>query len=223
MLLRKRSQRRWGVVGPVPGGDGSTPPTGRQAKTGESVVAQAHGKYYEASSRGVLFCACDQGAGIVVQVTITTTATLTLHNPVNSQKRLSIKKVALAYFNGTLGAGAWYHGYNPVGTVLPASGTNLPPVCLDIGNDSVAAAVGVCRSGPTVVAGTVLYPLGSSLPILASTANNPFQIIEDVDGAITLEPGAVWQLLGVFGGTGSSPKVSAGIVWEEIPYVSSQG
>lgn len=223
MLLRSPFGRRFGAVGPQPGGDGTTPPTGRQAKTGDAVVTQGHGKYYEAAGRGVLFAACDQGVGIVVQVTITTAATLCLYNPANSQKRIAISKVALAYFSGTLGAGAWYHGFNPVGTAAPSGGTLLVSNCTDIGNDSVLVAVGVCRSGATVVAGTVLYPVGSSLPILASTAGDPFSIEEDVDGAIVLEPGGIWQLLGVFGGTGSSPKISAGIVWEEIPYVSSQG
>jgi hypothetical protein len=223
LMLFRKVGRRWGAVGPQPGADGTTPPTGRQSKTGEAAIAQTHGKYYEAASRGVLFAACDQGAGITVQVTITTTATLALSNPPASQKRVAIKKVSLSYFSGTLGAGSWYHGFNAIGIVQPASGTLLTSFCTNIGNEGAAAAVATARTGATVVAGKVLYPLGSSLPILASTAGDPFQIVEDVDGIIVLEPGTSWQLLGVFGGAGSSPVISAGIVWEEIPYVSSQG
>ncbi len=207
------------AVGPVLIADGNTPPSGRQGKTSEAAVTQTHGKYYEAASRGVLFAAADQGVGITVQVTITTTATLSLHNPLGSQKRLAICKLSIAYFTGTLGAGAFYHGYNPVGTTLPSSGTSLVARNTDIGNQPATVAVGVAISGPTVVAGTVLYPFATSLPILASTAVTPFSLEEDVDGAIVLEPGAVYQLLGVFGGTGSTPKISAGILWEEIPIV----
>lgn len=223
MLLRPRYFRRWGAVGPVLGADGTTPTTGRQGKTGEATVAQAHGKYYEAASRGVLFCACDQGIGVTQQVTITTTATLSLHNPAGSQKRLAIKKVSIAYFNGTLGGGAWYHGFNPPGTTLPSSGTGLTANCLDIGNQSGVVAVGVAISGSTVVAGTCLYPFTSSAKILATTAVPQPMWQEDVDGAIVLEPRAIYQLLGVFGDVGSSPKVAVGIVWEEVPIVAANG
>ncbi len=204
------------AVGPQQKADGNEIATGRQAKTGESVVTSAHGKYYEAASRGVLYAAGDQGAGVVVQVTITTTGILSLHNPLKSKFRLAIKKVAIAYFTGTLGAGAFYHAFNPVGTTLPTSGTVLASSCTNIGNIQAAAAVGVASTGATVVAATVLWPFASSLPILASTAVAPPPWIEDVDGAIVLEPGGVYQLVGVFGGAGSSPKVSCGILWEEI-------
>jgi hypothetical protein len=38
-------------VGAVTGGDGTTQQT-RGGKTGETIVSQAHGKYYEATHRG---------------------------------------------------------------------------------------------------------------------------------------------------------------------------
>jgi hypothetical protein len=47
-------------------------------------------KYYEASHRGVLFAACEQGTGVAPG----TTAALVLYNLQGSGKRLSIKKVA---------------------------------------------------------------------------------------------------------------------------------
>ena len=213
------------AVGAQLGGDGTTPPTGRQAKTGEAAVVQTHGKYYEAASRGTLFASADNGAGVTVQVTVTTTATLTLHNPAGSGKRLALKKLSVAYFSGTLGAGAFYHAALPPGNTLPSSGTAPAIQNCDVGNQSAAAPVGVLRTGSTVISasGFILYPFASSLPILASTANNPFTIIEDIDGAIVLEPGAQYQLVGVFGGAGSSPKVAVGMLWEEVPIVATQG
>ncbi len=216
---------RLGIVGEVLGGDGTTPPTGRSGKTGETITGLAHGKYYEPASRGRLFCAADNGAGVTVQVTVTTAATLTLHNPANSGKRISISRVVIAYFTGTLGAGAWYHAALPPGNTLPSGGTAPTVQCLDVGNQSGPAPVGVLRTGATVVSasGFILYPFASSLPVLASTANNPFKVDEDVNGAIVLEPGAQYQLVGVFGGTGSSPKVAVGMVWEEIPIVAQNG
>lgn len=212
-----------GVVGPVLGADNTVPATGRQGKTGEATVGQAHGKYYEPASRGVLFAAGDAGVGVTCQVTITTTATATLHNPAGSGKRLTLKRVALTYFSGTLPAGSWYHGYLAPGNTLPSGGTAPTPVCTDIGNQSGVAAVGIMRTGATVVAGLVLYPFASSAPVLASTAVPMPMPSEDVDGIIVLEPGAQYQLLGVHGGTGSTPKVSVGFIWEEVPIVASQG
>ncbi len=211
------------AVGPQLGADGTTPATGRQGKTGETTVSQAHGKYYEASSRGTLFCGSDSGAGVAPQATIGTTATYSLHNPLNSGKRLSLKKIAITYFSGTQPAGTYYHGYLAPGTTLPSSGTTGGNVCLDIGNQSGAAAVGVSLYGSTVVTGKVLYPFAQSLPVLATTAI-PVSILEDdIDGAITLEPGAQYQLLAVMGSTGTSPKIGVGTVWEEIPIVASNG
>ena len=151
-------------VGPVLGADGTTPATGRQGKTGEATVGQAHGKYFESASRGALFCGGDAGAGVAVQVSLTTAATCSLHNPANSGKRISIKKVSVTYFSGTLGAGSFYHGYLAPGSTLPSSGTANGPTCLDIGNQSGVAGVGVFLYGPTVVAGKTLWPFASTLP-----------------------------------------------------------
>lgn len=212
-----------GVVGPVLGGDGTTPGTGRQGKTGESTVGQAHGKYYEPSSRGVLFAASDQGGGVTCQTTITTTGLLSLYNPAGSVKRLAIKKISLGYVSGTLGAGSFYHAFNAIGAAAPTGGTALTANSADIGNQSAVTAVGVPRTGATVVAATVLYPFASSFVELATTANPLQLIIEDVDGAITIEPGCTYQLVSVLGAGGSSPKVSPGVLWEEIPIVASQG
>ena len=222
-FLRENLDKRF-VVGPVLGADGTTPSTGRQGKTGEAAVVQVHGKYYEAASRGTLFSAADAGAGVAVTATITTTATFTLHNPLNSQKRIAIKKLSVAYFSGTLGAGAFYHGHLPPGNTLPSSGTALTARNMDIGNQSGVAAVGVATTAATVVAGLVLYPFASLFPVLATSAvSGPVQCTEDVDGAIVLEPGAQYQLLGVFGAAGTTPKVDIGCLWEEIGIVASNG
>lgn len=211
-----------GVVGETVAADGTTPSSGRQGKTGESIVALVNGSDYETASRGRYFAAGDQGAGVTVQTSITTTAPLSLHNPAASQRRLAIQFVTVSYFSGTLTAGSFYHGFNPVGTTLPSSGTTLTSYCTDIGvtATAVASAVGVAKTGSTVVAATVLYPFASVFPVLASSAvSGPVACFEKVQGRIILEPGAAYQLCGAFGGAGSSPKVSVGIGWVEMPIV----
>jgi len=49
-------------IGPESAADGSYTQN-RSGKTGEQIVTNAHGKYFEASHRGVLFAACEQGTG----------------------------------------------------------------------------------------------------------------------------------------------------------------
>lgn len=217
--------RCWNV-GPIPGADGTSNAVaagGRQGKTGEAVVTSVFGKWYESASRGVLFGACDQGSGVTVQTSITTTAPYVLYNPAGSGKRLHLCHVSIAYFSGTMTAGAFYHGYLPPGSTVPSSGTSITPVCFDIGNQSGVAAVGVFRTGATVAAATALEAILSGFPETASTANGFQTAIIDVDGAIVLEPGAQWQLIGVFGGAGSSPKITGGATWIEVPIVASNG
>lgn len=208
------------VVGPVFGADGTTPATGRQSKTGETTVAQAHGKYYEPASRGVLFAGGDNGVGYTPQLAASTLPNMALINPANSGKRLAIKKVSISYFSGTLPSGSFYHGFATGATGAGPSSQNQT----DIGNGGAIAAVAKCLYGLTSgTTGTVLYPLASSFAELATTTNGLQTAIEDVDGAIVVEPGNQYQLMSVCGTTGSSPKISSAIVWEEIPIVASQG
>lgn len=224
---RRQRQREQGAkrynVGLTLGADGTTPATGRQGKTGEAIVTQSYGKYYESSSRGIIFGACDQGAGVTVQTSITTTAAMALFNPTTSIKRLQLVQVSIGYFSGTLGAGTFYHGILGPGNTAPSSGTQITSTCLDVGNQSVSAAQGVARTGATVVAATAVGVITSTFPELATTANGMQPAIFDIDGLIVLEPGAQWQLLGVFGAGGSSPKITCGLMWIEMPIVASQG
>src|SRR5262245_36254813 len=100
-------------VGPVYGADGTIPATGRQGKSGEAIVGQANGKYYEPASRGLLAFAQDS-AGVAATATgISTVALLSLYNPIASGRRLQIVKVACGYFSGTLVAGPIYHCVTP--------------------------------------------------------------------------------------------------------------
>lgn len=225
-LYRESLDKRF-IVGPVYGGDGSTPSTGRQGKTGEANVGQAHGKYYEASSRGSIAFAADQAAGVATTTAISTTAMLSLYNPTTSKTRLSILKVSLGYFSGTIGAGTIYHCVNPIlsgiaNPTAPASGTSLTSYFSDIFNPQLGTPLGVVKTGSTVVAPIVYRPLCSLNAILASTATGIFTMIDDLDGEITLEPGGCYQIQSKCA-AGSTPLVSLGIVWEEIPFVASMG
>lgn len=204
-------------VGPIVGADGTTPAGVRYGKTGEQLMGQAHGKYFEATHRGNSFTAADQGVGVAVGTALGTTAMLSLYNPPGSGKRYAIQRVSLAYFSGTLGAGAVYHcGNGTVNQTAPSGGTALTPACTDIGNQAVSTAQ--AKTGSTVVQPTILRPVVSLTAELATTANQLTDIVEDLDGEFVVEPGCTYQIQAV-AAAGTSPKVSIGVCWEEIPIV----
>jgi hypothetical protein len=215
------------AVGPQYTSDGNTPPTGRQGKAGEAIVSQAGGKYYEDSSRGVTFGASDNATGVATPTTLSTTAIASLFNPANSKVRLALQKLTFGYFSGTLGPGSYYHCLMPLGTAAPSSGTAPAVFQTDAGNISSAAAQGVFRYAPTVVAPTstgVILPTGFATGVtLATTAVNLPGAVIDIDGELVIEPGAQWQLQSVLGAGSSSPKISVGLTWKEVPIVNSQG
>ena len=214
------------AVGPQLGADGTTPPTGRQGKTGEATVGQAHGKYFEAASRGVLFGAADQGSGVAPGTALGTTGLLALYNPVGSGKLLSVKKVSLGYVSGTLGAGTVFHCGNlpsnsgAIGAVAqPSGGTSLTIYPRYFGVQQPTAAsksVAEVRTGATVTTPVILRPFCSLQASLASTAVAPWMAVEDVDGEFVIAPGFCYQLQTV-AAAGSTPLVAPGITWEEVP------
>lgn len=215
------------AVGPVIGADGSIPASGRQGKTGEAIVAHAHGRYYEPSSRAVVFSAGSQGVGVAPGTALGTTALFALYNPVASGKRLAILRASIGYVSGTLGAGVILHCANPfiAGTAVaaPSSGTLLTNYCTNIGNQSGAASVAVARTGATVT--TPLAVLGAICSLqasLASTAVAPWQVIDDVGGLIVVEPGFCYQIQSV-AAAGSTPLVTPSVTWEEITIAASNG
>lgn len=204
------------IVGPQSKADGSYQSI-RSDKNANTVVVLARGKYYEGASRGVMFAACEQGTGVAPGTALGTTAAFVLYNPAGSGKRLAIQKVNLGYISGTLGAGTVYHCVNTSTTqTAPSSGTALTAVCCDIGN--AATPVGLARVGATVVQPVAFRPYVSLNAELATTATNPVDLWEDIDGEIVLEPGTSYQIQSV-AAAGSSPKVTIGCTWEEIPII----
>jgi hypothetical protein len=207
--------------------DGGTPSIApRQGKTSEGIVSQCHGKYYEATSRGNMYSVTNGVTGQAPGTALGASPPILLYNPAGSGRRLAIKKVTGGFISGTLGAGTVFHcGFTLSGTVggqsgtapVVGSGAALTPVNMDMNaaNNSVAVAfaAGTLSANPTP-----LYPFATINAETAATATNPTQLEEDLDGNIVLEPGSGYCLEGKTA-AGSSPLMSFGIVWEEIPIV----
>jgi hypothetical protein len=219
-------QGRAGVTeGGIAGSPASATTGVREGKTGEQVVTQAHGKYYEAVSRGNVYAAVNLTARSP-GTALGATPPITLYNPVASGKRLAILHVAFGQAaTGTLGTGGLFHTvYTIKGPVASQSGTApvvgsgavITPVNCLVGtaNASVAQAfeLGTLNANPAV------FGLFANLSEVAggTVGDNSDRVFEDVDGAITLAPGAGWALEAIMA-AGSSPLGWYSVVWEEIP------
>lgn len=186
----------------------------------ETVVSQAHGKYHEAAIRGSLFAVANATTGAAILTGFAAVPPILLSNPLNSGRRFSIKKVSIAYVSGTMGAGCFWHGLyqNLTSAPVVGAGAVITPVCLDGGNLATSAARAfTIPTSPATALG--LWPIGSIFAELATTANGLQPLIEDVDGAIVLEPGNSYSVLYV-GTAGTSPVVVCGIVYEDFPIIN---
>jgi hypothetical protein len=206
-------------VGPTTTADGAVPAGApRYGKTGEQVVGQAHGKYFEAVHRGNCYVASAGATGQAPGTAIGTTACFTLWNPLGSGKRLKLIRASLGYISGTLGAGTLFYVANTSPTAtLPTGGTAVTPTNCDLG----AAANNVAKAyyGSTLPASpTVLRPWCSLFAELASTANALQDETEDLDGEFVIEPGCGLSVEAV-AAAGTSPVISPGFTWEEVPIV----
>jgi hypothetical protein len=213
-------------VGATLQGDGVNNAAPRQCKTGEQAVSQTHGKYFEATHRQNSYSVTNGATGKAPGTALGTAPPILLYNPIGSGKRLKLMRVTGGYISGTLGAGTIFHcGFTLNGPVGPqtnvapvvGSGAALTPSNMDLGsaNNSVAVAfaAGTLNANPAA-----LYPFATINAELASTATNPAQLEEDVDGGMVLEPGSGWCLEAI-AAAGSTPLMSFAVQWEEVPII----
>lgn len=197
----------------------------RESRELAQVIAQASGKFYEGTSRGIVFSATSV-TGRAPGTTISTAPPILLYNPQGSGKRYEILKVSAANgLTGTLGSGALYHcGFSILGPLstqagtipVVGSGAAITPICMDIGSSANTAAIAFSL-GTLAAACTALYPAFQVGESVAGTTANPINTaVEDVDGAIVLEPGGGWALMGLTA-AGATPLVLCGVIWREAP------
>jgi len=196
-------------VGPDLVADGSEVPA-RAGKTGEAVVAQAHGRYNEAASRNLIFSAANQAAQAVSVALATTYTGILVYNPPGSGKYLSILKVkyALSVAPAAIATIGLLGGWAATGGVT-AQTTPLTRQNTNIGN--TGAGVGIPLSAATIVTPTWLFQLWDGFTAAALPAP---QMPVDLEGLFTVQPGG-------FIGIGALTAVTGlgALVWEEIPIV----
>ena len=176
-------------------------------------VALKHGALADAALDGRLFHAATAATGVAPGTAIGTTAAFALTNPAGSGVRLLIAKASLGYISGTLGAGTVWHLATidpqdaiPTGTAI----VEVPAITNGAGPQGRAFTTATLAVAPKII--RPFCSLGASL---ASTAVQPWQITEDVDGAIVIVAGCTY-VLHATAAAGTAPLVAFGVTWEEI-------
>lgn len=204
----------FGDVGPQTLTDGVQAPF-RLGKSGETIVQELHGRYYEAVKRGNVYVASTAGAGVAPGTVLSTTPPFTIYNPAGSGVDLVLMQAWLAYISGTLGAGAlvWAVNNSPQ-QAAPTGGTVLTPI-----NALLSSNLGRGKAfqGSTLAAApTIFRPFCSLGASLATTAVQPWQAYEPTDGAIVIPQGCSASLQAI-AAAGSTPLVLLSAAWEEVP------
>lgn len=196
-------------VGPCMSADGAVN-AARAAKTGELVAVDAHGRYYEACSRGNVFI----GANTAVQATSTSNATATgliLTNPLGSGKMLSIIDITVGV--GAAVAAAFEVGLFANINTLAAAVTQTTPItprCALLG--SANAPVGLLASAATLPATPTHIKALLASGWVTATAQSIEIMQHDIAGSIILLPNTAVSIQSVLG----TQTIVASITWEEV-------
>jgi hypothetical protein len=181
-------------------------------ETFAQAIFQSHGKYHDAVKRGRVYSGATAATGVAPGTTISTTAAISLYNPVGSGFNLHVLRASMAYVSGTLGAGSVYWLANVLPGATATTGTAITMVNNLFGG---AAGVGRLLTTATIPAPTILRPFCGLGASLASTAVSPWQVFDDVDSEFVVTPGCTLSLHAQ-AAAGSTPLVIFGMTWEEF-------
>lgn len=206
-----------GKVGPQQVADGSLINV-RMGKTGEALIGQAHGRYYEPAVRGNVWSLSTAAAGVTIAAANVFSASagqpiVGIYNPTNSGKNCVITRAILALASGTMAAGGWVWGFVAPNAGVSAAGGNgaINNGTLVAGGSLAKTFVNSALTGAG--AGSLLRFVGGPTTG-AGAANANLTTQEETAGDLICPPGGVIGLFAAAAGT--SPIVVATMTWEEV-------
>lgn len=215
-----------GNVGVQNSGDGNLV-IGRFGRTGELIVSELHGRFYEQTSRGAMFsnglAALTALSANTITLTATTTPILGIYNPLGSGINAVVTQAVLgtgANNTATVGPGIFVWASSTGNTAL-STGTVPTPRFLGGAAAKCKGLAGIALTGLTnnlVVSHAADIPV----PTIITTAAMPATIqtptvigIENIDGAFIIPPGGILALLNTVSTVTTS--VHGRLLWEEVP------
>jgi hypothetical protein len=198
------------IIGPfLPQADNSVMNRLRAGKTGELVVGDAHGRFFEAASRGKLYYACNQAA-ITFGTALTATAvTFTLYNPLGSLVNLVLLQTGVTVLTGTTAGSIVYAANVNPAAAIPATNTELT-----VRNAKLDGAAGYAKAYSITTLPAAPVAIRTIGGLLGATAGGVMNsIVDNVDGSIILAPNTCLTVQGItIVGTGL-----ISMLWEEVP------
>jgi len=195
-------RRSDGVVGAVRGG-----------KTGEMLLSQCHGKYYEAASRGSLFYSyC---AAIAMSASATSAVGNIIWNPPGSGVNAVLGKWDFSNVVTDANALELLLGYSVQATVPGSVTAAVTGPCL-LG--PVGSPTSLCKAYSIATITTAATAIASLAYIYAAIDTvGQGQIQGDFDGSIIIPPGYLVHLMcAVAAGTAGTYST---LFWEEVPII----
>jgi hypothetical protein len=158
----------------------TTPFNARGGKTGEAMLSQLHGRYYEQCYRGNVFSVANQAAVTTTASLQTTFTGLSVANPAGSAKNLVMLRFACAQF--AVGAAA---------VVGVAAGAGAAAGSLTIRNRKYGGVSSVAvGSASATIAAPILLAVAGSVGSVATTGYALQAGVHiDFDGSLIIPPG----------------------------------
>jgi hypothetical protein len=186
----------------------------RQARTGEAVTTDAHGKYYETAKSGNTFSvSVSGGAATAYTGGAGGTPFISVYNPVGSGKLFSVVSVGIASRVAASAAGTVTFNLWGGPSVAPTGTASVPinMATLQAGGSSSRASSNAATTSSTAIA--LVRPLGA---YYWATAAGAFlaPMYFDIAGSVVCAPGNLVALGGTAALTSATYDVT--MVWEEI-------
>lgn len=209
---------RVGLAGPF--ADGAFGMEHRRDRTNAIVCTDAHGRFHEASTRNKLFSVSTGFLGVtaaaanLVPPAAAAATFLTLYNPPGSGVNLSVLRTKVSYLSGTIEVGTLAYCHHPNTTNITATPN---AVCknqnVGLAGSGTTPAGNARGYAQTALTGGAVSFEGDQIGALPNVAGTT--ITDNVDGAITVPPGAA---LTIGLPTNGTAMVAAGsILYEEVP------
>lgn len=214
-------------VGPQALADGVVT-TQRAGKTGDTIVSELHGRFYEQCSRGTLFSAGSSTTALsanTITLTATTTPIIGVWNPPTSGVNLVILQASLQVSVKTAsttapGSIVWAASNNNSAITTGAAPFNRKTLASS-GSSAKAFNGGVALTGLTnnlvifegadMVGGLAL----TTATVAATTELPAYVSVQNFDGGLIVPPGGILALLNTVSTTTVS--VASRLMWEEVP------
>jgi len=220
-----------GQVGPQVLTDGASQPF-RQGRSGEAVIQQLHGRFFEQVLRGNVYSiACKPTAlsSATIALDATCQPIVGVWNPPTSSVSLVILQAALVDFinnvtSVALGGFVWASangvtaltaGLTPFNRkTLASSGSQAKAFSLS----TASLLTGLAATTPLVIFESAEFNTASGLlttTVAAATPTPSVSGVQQFDGSLFVPPGSVLALLNTVSVT--THTVSARLLWEEVP------